>query len=104
MNAGVHQQRTLARRVECTGIGLHGGRPVRVRLGPGRPDEGIVFVRTDQAERRRLKATVDGVVDVDHATTLADTSQPNGASVQTVEHLLAALYVNIVVGLIAWVA
>ena len=40
-------RRTLRREVACTGIGLHCGRPVRLRLVPAPAEHGIRFVRTD---------------------------------------------------------
>ena len=40
-------RRTLRREVACTGIGLHSGEPVRLRLLPAPAEHGIRFVRTD---------------------------------------------------------
>lgn len=86
------QQRTIRRPVECTGIGLHGGRPVRVRLCPAGADEGITFRRTDlRGSSGDVRASIDGVSSVDHATTVSHPSRDELA-VQTVEHLLAALH------------
>ena len=66
------QQRTLSKAVECTGIGLHGGRPVHVRLLPASVDTGVVFLRTDLAVAGRgmpeVVASADAVDGVDHAT------------------------------------
>ena len=86
-------ERTLGRSVEVTGIGLHSGRPVRVRLRPGRAGEGLVFFRTDLpgGERRPIRTHAAGVTDVDHATTLSAGGDGREA-IQTVEHLLSALY------------
>lgn len=80
-------QRTIARPVGCQGVGLHTGEPVAMRLLPSPPDAGISFVRTDLPYRDAIPARADYVADVALATTLAS----NGASVGTVEHLLAAL-------------
>lgn len=86
-------ERTLGRSVEVTGIGLHSGRPVRVRLRPGRAGEGIVFFRADLpgGERRPIRTHAQGVTAVDHATTLSAGGEASPA-IQTVEHLLSALY------------
>jgi len=78
-------RRTLRREVACTGIGLHSGRPVRLRLLPAPAEHGIRFVRTDVGVE--IPATLAHIGDQDHATTL----RSSGVSVGTVEHLLAAL-------------
>ena len=56
-------ERTLGKTVEVTGIGLHSGRPVRVRLRPGKAGEGIVFYRSDLpgGERRPIRCDASGV-------------------------------------------
>ncbi len=78
-------RRTLRREVACTGIGLHCGRPVRLRLVPAPAEHGIRFVRTDVGVE--MSATLGHIGSQDHATTL----NRDGVSIGTVEHLLAAL-------------
>ena len=78
-------RRTLRREVACTGIGLHSGRPVRLRLRPAPAEHGIRFVRTDVGVE--IPASLAHIGAQDHATTL----QKDGVSIGTVEHLLAAL-------------
>jgi UDP-3-O-[3-hydroxymyristoyl] N-acetylglucosamine deacetylase len=78
-------RRTLRREVSCTGIGLHSGRPVRLRLLPAPAEHGIRFVRADVGVE--IPATLAHIGEQDHATTL----QRDGVSIGTVEHLLAAL-------------
>ena len=78
-------RRTLRREVACTGIGLHSGRPVRLRLLPAPAEHGVRFARTDVGVE--IPATLDFVGEQDHATTL----RRDGVSIGTVEHLLAAL-------------
>ena len=78
-------RRTLRREVACTGIGLHSGRPVRLRLRPAPAEHGIRFVRTDVGVE--IPANLAHIGAQDHATTL----QKDGVSIGTVEHLLAAL-------------
>ncbi|HXK09014.1 MAG TPA: UDP-3-O-acyl-N-acetylglucosamine deacetylase [Vicinamibacteria bacterium] len=78
-------RRTLRREVGCTGIGLHSGRPVRLRLLPAPAEHGIRFARTDVGVE--IPATLAHVGEQDHATTL----RRDGVSVGTVEHVLAAL-------------
>jgi UDP-3-O-[3-hydroxymyristoyl] N-acetylglucosamine deacetylase len=79
-------RRTLKREVGCTGIGLHSGRAVRLRLRPAPAEHGIRFHRTDvDAE---IPACLSCLSRQDHATTLSR----DGVSIDTVEHLLSALY------------
>jgi UDP-3-O-[3-hydroxymyristoyl] N-acetylglucosamine deacetylase len=79
-------RRTLRREVACTGIGLHSGRPVRLRLVPAPAEHGVRFVRTDVDVE--IPATLSHIGAQDHATTL----NRDGVSIGTVEHLLAALF------------
>src|SRR3970040_1608223 len=78
-------QRTLKNTATCEGIGLHSGKNVRMVLKPAPADAGVVFVRTDLGGAE-IKAVASSAGETSHATTL----RRNGASVQTVEHLLAA--------------
>ncbi|MFL5273466.1 MAG: UDP-3-O-acyl-N-acetylglucosamine deacetylase [Anaeromyxobacteraceae bacterium] len=78
-------QRTVAKRVSCTGVGLHTGMPATLSLAPAAPDTGIVFVRRDLGVE--IPARADNVVD----STLSTTLGVNSARVATVEHVLAAL-------------
>ena len=78
-------QRTVAKRVSCTGVGLHSGRPATLSLAPAPPDAGVTFVRRDLGVE--LPARADLVTDTVLSTTIAR----GAASVATVEHVLAAL-------------
>jgi UDP-3-O-[3-hydroxymyristoyl] N-acetylglucosamine deacetylase len=78
-------QRTVAKRVSCTGVGLHTGMPATLALAPAAPDSGITFVRRDLGIE--IPARADLVVDTMLSTTLG----AGGARVATVEHVLAAL-------------
>ncbi len=79
-------QRTVKNIIQCEGIGLHSGKQVGLVLRPAAPDTGIVFIRTDLGG-----AQVAAVAANTAATSYATTLCANGAKVQTVEHLLAAL-------------
>ena len=78
---------TLESSVTVHGHGLHDGRPVQLTLRPGAVGSGVVFVRADLPGSPRIPAHVDHV----QTTQLATTLGAHGASVSTVEHLLAAL-------------
>jgi len=79
-------RRTLRTAVGCTGIGLHSGKPVRLELCPAPAGSGVRFRRTDRSAE--IEATVGELHRLDHATTLGR----EGTSIETVEHLLSALY------------
>lgn len=79
-------QHTLKQEVAISGIGLHTGKKINMRLRPAPRDTGIVFVRTDKGNLE-IKACVSSVVDTTFATNLGF----NGTRVGTVEHLLSAL-------------
>src|SRR6202008_4825641 len=80
------EQRTLRRQVSCVGIGLHSGNKVNLTLKPAPADFGIRFRRTDLGDLE-VPATVHNLAGIQLATGLAR----NEVSVETVEHLLAAL-------------
>jgi UDP-3-O-[3-hydroxymyristoyl] N-acetylglucosamine deacetylase len=80
-------EHTLASQVQCTGIGLHSGRPVKLGLRPAAAGTGVLFVRTDSALRTRFPARDEWVVDTNLATTLGKGTE----RLATIEHLLAAL-------------
>jgi len=79
-------RRTLKRPVGCTGIGLHSGKAVRLTLKPAPAGHGLRFFRTDVGVE--IPARLAWLSRQDHATTLSK----DGVSVETVEHLLAALF------------
>jgi UDP-3-O-[3-hydroxymyristoyl] N-acetylglucosamine deacetylase len=79
-------QRTLKNIIKCSGIGLHSGKQVNMALMPATADTGIVFVRGDLRG-----AEIEAIAANTSATSYATTLRKNGASVQTVEHLLSAL-------------
>jgi UDP-3-O-[3-hydroxymyristoyl] N-acetylglucosamine deacetylase len=79
-------QQTLRRSISCTGIGLHSGNKVTLSLKPAPADFGVRFRRTDLGGAE-IPATVQHLAGINYATRLScDTG-----SVDTVEHLLAAL-------------
>jgi len=80
-------QGTLKKAISIDGIGLHSGRKVRVELLPAAPNTGVIFLRTDQATSREVRACVGNV----SATNLSTTIGFGSSSVATIEHLMAAL-------------
>lgn len=81
------RQRTLKSDVTATGVGLHGGRKVRLVLRPAVPDSGIVFHRVDLDPPVSLPADPYSVCD----TRMCSGLQAGEVKVGTVEHLMSAL-------------
>jgi UDP-3-O-[3-hydroxymyristoyl] N-acetylglucosamine deacetylase len=79
---------TIRRPVQVTGVGLHHGAPVTLRITPAPPDTGIVFIRTD-LDNAKIKASWEYVERVSYATSLM---HPRGIFISTTEHLLSVLY------------
>ena len=84
---GLRRQQTITRPVAVEGFGYWSGRDVRVEFRPAAPDSGITFVRGDLPQPVRIKATVQNRVESPRRTTL----RSGGASVEMVEHIMAAL-------------
>ena len=84
----VLQQQTLAKPASYSGVGLHSGNKVSMTLLPAPPNSGIIFRRVDLDSRAEIPAQVGYVAETDRSTTLSR----GNAKVQTVEHVLAALY------------
>ncbi len=82
------QQHTLAGDVTQSGIGLHSGAQVQVRIRPAPIDSGRYFVRVDRPNSPRIPARFSSVGDTTLSTELVGIDE---AKVRTVEHLLAAL-------------
>ncbi len=79
-------QRTLNKEINCSNIGLHTGRKVKMKIKPAGVDTGIVFRRRDLPDTPEIHADFNNVCD----TTLATSLGTNGTRVATVEHILSA--------------
>ena len=86
LKRSMNAQRTLRRPVSCSGIGLHSGNKVTLSLKPAPADYGIRFQRSDLGGLE-IPATVTHLGGIRLATGLTR----EAVSVETVEHLLAAL-------------
>lgn len=81
------QQRTLVRPCVLEGVGLHQGLPVHCRLRPAWSGQGHIFVRSDLDPPVEIAASLDNLT----VSALSTQLQRGEASIQTVEHCLAAL-------------
>lgn len=84
-----HVQTTLKSPVSLEGIGLHTGRPVKIRLLPAAAEYGIWFRRTDITDGdAMISAHWSSVVPSELCTMVMNDA---GVSVSTTEHLMAAI-------------
>ena len=83
-------QTTLRDRVVIQGVGVHSAAPAQLVLHPAHVDSGVTFLRTGLpgGRERLLEAKSANVTQTSLCTTIGDAA---GASISTVEHLLAAL-------------
>jgi len=89
MTAGVTKQKTLKTEIGCTGVALHSGRKTTLTLKPAEENSGIRICRTDLVNgAREIIVNWANVVDTQLATTVGN---DHGATVSTIEHLVAAL-------------
>jgi len=93
-------QKTLNSEVSFSGIGLHSGKNVDVTLIPANSNSGITFKRTDLEKNNEVIANFKNVSSAKLCTKIENDF---GASVSTIEHLMAAFYIcgvdNLVVNL-----
>nr|MBQ0091293.1 UDP-3-O-acyl-N-acetylglucosamine deacetylase [Candidatus Enterousia merdequi] len=81
---------SLTKKIEISGVGIHSGLPVKMVVKPSKT-KGIFFKRTDIKKSKLIPATYDNVGEtLMRNTTIGD---KNGAHVQTIEHLMSALFI-----------
>ena len=84
-----YNQKTIKENIELEGVGLHNGVKVKLTLKPAKPNFGIKFVRTDLDKNNEIEANFKNVVSPILCTRIQNKF---GASVSTIEHLMAAFY------------
>ncbi len=80
------KQRTLKKRIDGVGIGLHKGEPIHFSLEPLDPNSGIVFYNT--LTKTYIEAKPQNVVDTRMATVIG---KSRDEFVSTIEHMLSAI-------------
>ena len=84
------KQQTVRSLVSCAGIGVHSGKSIKIEIVPAPANTGIVFQRADlSGENTKIPATWDSVTETRMCTKI---DNGLGASVSTIEHLMAALF------------
>jgi len=81
-------QRTVKEAVDYTGVGLHSGKEIHIRVRPAEPGTGVSFVRTDLENQPVVRAHGANMKARQRRTCIQD----GRAEVYTCEHLLAAFY------------
>lgn len=81
---------TLTKKVNISGVGIHSGLPVNMVIKPSK-NYGIFFKRVDIKDSDLIPATYDNVGDTFMRNTTI--GKKNGAHVQTIEHLMASLFI-----------
>lgn len=80
---------TINKKIKISGVGIHSGLPVNLIVKPSKKN-GIFMRRVDIKDSELIPATFDNVGETKmRNTTIGQTS---GAHVQTVEHLMAAMF------------
>ncbi len=81
------KQRTIAKPVSLTGVGLHTGKEVTLTFKPAPINHGYAFTRVDLEDNPIIEADANYVVNTQRGTNL----EKRGVKIQTSEHVLAAL-------------
>lgn len=82
------KQKTLKKPVSFSGMGVHTGCTVALTFLPAKEGTGLVFERSDLPGRPQIPASIEYVVDTARSTNIGI----GAARINTVEHVLAALY------------
>jgi UDP-3-O-[3-hydroxymyristoyl] N-acetylglucosamine deacetylase/3-hydroxyacyl-[acyl-carrier-protein] dehydratase len=82
-----NKQQTLATVAKVSGTGLHTGMNVNLTFHPAPENFGIKFKRVDIEGQPVINADCDSVTSTNRGTTIGN----NGSSVNTIEHVMAAL-------------
>ncbi|MBC2845006.1 bifunctional UDP-3-O-[3-hydroxymyristoyl] N-acetylglucosamine deacetylase/3-hydroxyacyl-ACP dehydratase [Winogradskyella flava] len=81
------KQKTIEKEVTLNGVGLHTGADVTLVFKPGAENSGFVFQRIDLEGSPKIEADANYVTNTQRGTCL----EKNGVTIQTCEHVLAAL-------------
>jgi UDP-3-O-[3-hydroxymyristoyl] N-acetylglucosamine deacetylase/3-hydroxyacyl-[acyl-carrier-protein] dehydratase len=81
------KQTTIAKEVSLIGVGLHTGKNVTLTFKPAEANVGYAFVRVDLEGHPVIEADASYVTNTQRGTCL----EKNGVTIQTCEHVLAAL-------------
>ena len=81
-------QKTITNQCSISGYGIHTGKKVNLELYPAKENTGIVFQRIDLKDKPTVRAIFKNVASTNRSTNIKD----KNAEVQTIEHLMAAIF------------
>ena len=81
------KQTTISKPISLSGVGLHTGQDVKLTFKPAKADNGYTFTRVDLEGNPIIEANINFVTSTQRGTVL----EKNGVTIQTCEHVLAAL-------------
>lgn len=81
------KQKTIKEEISLTGVGLHTGKDVTLTFKPAEANSGFSFKRVDLEGEPVIEADANYVTNTQRGTCL----EKNGVTIQTSEHVLAAL-------------
>ena len=82
-------QKTVDKKINFSGVGLHSGQLVKVTIKPSEPNTGIIFKRVDLKSNNLVIPNFSNVSNTSLNTTI---SNEHGVKVSTIEHLMGALF------------
>ncbi|XCF05079.1 bifunctional UDP-3-O-[3-hydroxymyristoyl] N-acetylglucosamine deacetylase/3-hydroxyacyl-ACP dehydratase [Tamlana crocina] len=82
-----NNQKTIKEAISLTGVGLHTGKDVTLTFKPAEANFGLAFKRVDLEGEPIIEADANYVTNTQRGTCL----EKNGVTIQTSEHVLAAL-------------
>ena len=82
-------QKTILKPISFTGIGLHTGKEVEMKILPSEPNAGIVFKRVDL---KTNNIVIPNIFNVSNATLCTTITNNHGVKISTIEHLMGAFY------------
>ena len=83
-------QKTINNTISCNSVGLHSGLNVNMKISPAPINSGIIFRRIDlESGKNEIKAEFKNVTTTNLGTSIANQF---GASISTIEHLMAAIW------------
>lgn len=85
------KRKTIKNIIEISGIGLHKGKEIKMKLKPVSQETGIVFKRMDVTDKNNIvKVAYKNLFDLERGTNIQN---EDGVKLHTIEHFMSALSV-----------
>lgn len=85
-------QKTIKGEIALSGIGLHTGNKIALKLKPAEVDAGINFIRVDLEGQPKIRMDVSNIKEDSEIPRCTSIGNDGDARIHTVEHLLSVLY------------